>query len=196
MLDLLLFIILLGGTMINFEKDGIEYRFFDHLYAVSQCGKVLRKLSTYTPAKHNLGYLCLGRMRLMHRVVAACWVPNPENKPNVHHINGIKSDNRASNLEWVTQKEHMRDHHHVCGHHIRSPETRMKLRLNRLGKKDSPETIKKKIVGFDLYRNKTKCRFNGTEYPTLVAGAVASGLEYSTFRARCLSKNFPAYELL
>ena len=41
----------------------------------------------------------------MHRLVANKYIPNPESKPFVNHINGIKSDNHVSNLEWVTQSE-------------------------------------------------------------------------------------------
>ena len=42
---------------------------------------------------------------LIHRLVANCFLQNDKNLPYVNHINGIKSDNNKSNLEWVTARE-------------------------------------------------------------------------------------------
>lgn len=62
----------------------------------------------------NRGYMRIRVMRngkqchmSVHRLLAECFIPNPENKPQINHKNGDKTDNRLSNLEWTTGDENI-----------------------------------------------------------------------------------------
>lgn len=49
--------------------------------------------------------------KYVHRLVGEAFIPNPENKPEIHHINHIRNDNRVENLMWVEKIEQFDEHH-------------------------------------------------------------------------------------
>lgn len=92
-------------------KDVEEY---PDIYEVSTLGNVRNKITGRMQGKHDNGHgyqnVSLSRdgkykMRYVHRLVAIAFIDNPDNKPEVHHIDSDRSNNKLDNLQWVTTKE-------------------------------------------------------------------------------------------
>jgi hypothetical protein len=73
----------------------------------------LKQSKAHTTGYTQVGFTHKGKTYrlLVHRIVALTFIPNPENKKCVNHIDGNKSNNHPSNLEWCTYKENIKHAH-------------------------------------------------------------------------------------
>ena len=133
---------------------------FEGMYQISNLGRV-KSLERYSLQNHLIsekilktchaqaGYVDVSLYkngkryhRKPHKLVAEAFIPNPNNLPEVDHIDTNKDNNRVDNLRWVTHSEN----------HLNPLTVELKRRMN-LGKKLKPETIEKHSIKINVLKN-------------------------------------------
>lgn len=154
---------------------------YERIYQVSNFGKI-KKLKTNMPMPnggHRIdkekiliqsickkGYFNIGLSKCnkkksfkVHRLVAIVFVKNPNNKPQVNHINCIKTDNNFINLEWVTNKENC-THAAFNGLFKSNPKSisiLVNYSKNAIGSKNHKSVSIKNVKTGEIYQSLTEC---------------------------------------
>jgi hypothetical protein len=103
------------------KVDKIEIQGYEGLYSVTPDGRVWShpkgtntKNGRWLSLDNSGRYPVVGltkdgstKRHSVHRLVAKAYVPNPDSLPQVNHINGNRTDNRAENLEWATASDNL-----------------------------------------------------------------------------------------
>lgn len=103
-----------AGKQVVFKELPLDLNGYESKYKITNDGRVYSEYlgdfikpyyskGGYVRVKLNYGDR--SKKVMMHRLVAMAFIPNPDNKPQVDHINRNRADNRVENLQWVTAQE-------------------------------------------------------------------------------------------
>ena len=127
-------------------------------YYISDEGYVLSNKKKLKPRPTRFGYLRVHikingeyKDKYIHRLVAEYYIPNPNNYPEVNHLDGDKSNNNVNNLEWCSKKMNME---HASKNNLlaktRSPKGTNKKKIKTLTKSKKP---RRTIIKYDWNGN-------------------------------------------
>lgn len=124
--------------------------------------KIIKHLINNKTGYYQVGlYLKNGYFRkYVHRLVAEAFIPNPENKPCIDHIDGDKNNNHVSNLRWCTYKENMNN----------------KITKKRISENKKGKNHKKRVNPVAQYDLKTNEIIN--TYESAMQASIATNINY------------------
>lgn len=139
------------------SKEMFGYRVFEDGTVVGKRGQVM------SPSDNGRGYLILGLMCegvrktfAVHKLVALCFVDNPENLPEVNHKDGDKLNNHFSNLEWCTRGSNIQ---HAFETELRSASGESNARC-----KTDEKTVREICTQLEYGSSCTEIRDRGYDY--------------------------------
>jgi hypothetical protein len=169
------FVYLLNPNNNNMEqwKKIKDYEDFE----VSDLGRIRKKNMIYKPQNNGRNYLGVGLRKngvkkryYVHRLVAAAFIENPENKSEVNHIDGNRMNNNLLNLEWVTRSENHYHRYKVLGQ-----------RGVNFGKTGSKNWNSKMVGMFDKDNNLID-KFHGVMEASRILNVNESSIRFSIYR--------------
>lgn len=179
-----------GGIMQEIWKPVVGY---ENLYEVSSIGRVkslnYKRSNKEKILKNNLGLNGYHRVTLhrgqrkqylVHKLVAEAFIPNPENKKFVDHLNTIRTDNRVENLQFVTMTENNNN-----------PITKSKMSLAATKRPPISEETRKKFMALCFTRkskNRARsvvCTDTGISYESQHAAERATGIPANKISMIC-----------
>ena len=94
----------------------MEKEIFEGKYVIYSDGRIksIKRNKFLKASVHHTGYtrICINKKTYnIHRLVAEAFIPNPEEKPFVNHIDCNKANNLLTNLEWMTEAENTQWYH-------------------------------------------------------------------------------------